>query len=565
MSTKDIRRRRYLQLVGSGSVVGLAGCSGGSDPGGTSGDSGATGGEGGSTTSDTEGEGGSGAGSMGGHLRVGQNRTVSTISPIMMGSKFTERWAVKLFYSTLTRLDHQLQLYGDLATDWSANESADVWTFTIRDDATFHHNGETVTASDVAATFNTVYDSEVGSPGSGTMGDIGTVEAKDETTVEFQLDGANSDFPKLVAKGWGAVVPEEIATDSSRRQELGSKEFGSGPFELESFEAGNQVTGVAYDDYYGTDDEGTSRPYVDRVTARTIPEGSSLVNALKNGDIDIIWEPPVDQWGPLQEASGVTTGRVPAGNIVNFIMDVSVEPWSDERVREAVKLAIDRQAIIEGVLSGLGEEAQDAPLSPSYEYFAEVEGRPPERDLEKARQLLADAGYPDGFDLEDDFDITFFSAADPPERLRSAVLIKDQLSEIGITFEIEQISYDRYINDVWTKAPCYMGMYGMRISGANFMKLLLHSEGGWNGESHFSNEEFDEAITTAVQSTSSEETSQAMATAQEVVAKQGPYAIPYYDDQIGAMREYVQRYNVSPLSYLFYADEIALGSGAPTR
>src|SRR6056297_2182818 len=125
MSTKDIRRRRYLRLVGSGSVVGLAGCSGGSDPGGTSGDSGTTGGESGSETSDTEGEGGSGAGSMGGHLRVGQNRTVSTISPIMMGSKFTERWAVKLFYSTLTRLDHQLQLYGDLATDWSANESAD--------------------------------------------------------------------------------------------------------------------------------------------------------------------------------------------------------------------------------------------------------------------------------------------------------------------------------------------------------------------------------------------------------------------------------------------------------
>jgi len=563
MSTKSIPRRRYIGLVGIGTVAGIAGCTGDDDSDSSNGDDGGDGSDGSDGGSNSDGS--DGPSGSGGHLRVGQDRTVTTINPVMMGSKFTERWAVKLFYSTLTRLDHNLELYGDLATDWSANDRADEWTFTIRDDATFHHNGETVTASDVAATFETVYSEDVGSPGAGTMGDIDAVEAVDETTVRFHLAGANSDFPKLVAKGWGAIVPEDIVTDSGQRQGLGSQEFGSGPFELEEFESGDHVTGVAYDDYYGTDDEGNSRPYLNRITARTIPEGSSLVNALENGEIDIIWEPPTDQWSRLQNTDGVETQRVPAGNIVNFIMDTSVEPWSDERVREAVKLAIDRQEVIEGVLDGLGVEGQDTPIAPTYEFHHDIPDRPPERDLERARELLAEAGYPDGFDLEDDFDLTFFSAADPPERLRSAVVIQDQLQEVGITFDIEQISYDRYINDVWTKAPCYMGMYGMRISGANFMKLLLHSQGGWNGESHFSDEEFDEAIDRAITSTDRETSAEAMATAQEIVSNQGPYAIPYYDDQIGASNDYVERYNVGPLTYLFYADEIALSSDAPTR
>jgi len=550
MPNQKSSRRRYLTIIGAGAITGLAGCVGGSD--GEGGNESSNDGDG--ETSETE----------GGHIRVGMGRTITTLSPVMMGSKFTERWGVKMFYSTLTRLTSNLELYGDLATDWSANDTADEWTFTLRDDATFHHNGETVTASDVAATFGTIYNEDVGSPGAGTMGEIDSVEAVDETTVRFTLAGANADFPKLVAKGWGGIVPEEIVTDPDRRQELGSQEFGSGPFELDSFESGASVTGVAYDDYYRSDDQG-DLPHAAQVTARTIPEASSLTTALENNEIDIIWEPPTDQWTALQEADGVETQKVPAGNIVNFIMDTSVEPWSDERVREAVKHAIDRQGVIESALGGLGQEGQDSPIAPTYEFYQDIEGRPPERDLERAQELLADAGYPDGFDLEEDFGLTFFSASDPPERLDSAIVIQSQLKEIGITFDIEQISYDRYINDVWTKAPTYMGAYGMRISGPNFMKLLLHSEGGWNGESSYSNSDFDEAIDNAIQSTDPETRSQAMAEAQEIIATDGPYAVPYYDDEIGAHADYVEGYQTSPLTYLFYPDEFRLTEDAPTR
>jgi len=565
--TKDrIERRKYLELLGVGSVAGIAGCTGGSqsspsptEDGGSSDGNGGTDddGEGDETSTD---DGGS-SDMRGGHLRVAIGRTTQTLNPVMMGSKFTERWAVKMFYSTLTRLDADLELYGDLAKDWSANDSADEWIFTLRD-ATFH-DGSQVTASDVKATFETVYDEDVGSPGNGSMGAIDGVEAVDEKTARFTLARANSDFPKLVAKGWGSIVPEDIVTDQSSRQSLGSEEHGSGAFVLEEFSSGDQVTGVRYDDYYRTGEDGELLPYVDKVTQRHIPESSSQINALRNNDVDIIWDPDTAQWDTLQEIEGATSMQVPAGNIVSFIMDVSVEPWSDPRVRQAVMWATDRQAIIEGALNGLGTLGEDHPISPAYEFFGDIGVR--ERDLEKAEQLLADAGYPDGFDLNDDFGLTFYSASSPPSRINSAVLFKEQLAEIGITFDIQQISYDKYISDVWTKAPCYMGSYGMRISGANFMKLLLHSEGGWNGESHFSNSEFDEAIDNAVSSTDPEQKQEYMNTAQQIIHDEGPYSVPFYTDNIGIANDYVNNYELSPLTYLFYPDEYALGPDAPTR
>jgi peptide/nickel transport system substrate-binding protein len=552
-SDQSTKRRSYLKLLGAGTISGLAGCSGGG--GNASSDNG-----GGGNASSGNGGGGDTGSDRGGHLRVAIGRTTETLNPVMMGSKFTERWAVKMFYSTLTRLDADLEAYGDLAEDWSSNDSADEWTFTLRD-ATFH-DGSQVTAADVKATFETVYDDDVGSPGNGTMGDIQSIEAVDDQTVRFTLGTATSDFNKLVAKGWGSIIPKSIV-DQGNIQSLGSSENGSGAFVLDDYASADHVTGVRYEDYYRMGEDGEPLPYVDKATQQTIPESSSQINALRNQSVDIIWEPDSAQWGTIQNIDGANTMRVPAGNIANFIMDVSVEPWSNENVRNAVMLAIDREAIIQGALDGIGTVGQDSLISSAYQFFADVGTR--EQNLEEARNLLAEAGYPNGFDLNEDFGLTFYSASSPPYRIRTAVLIKEQLKQIGITFDIQQISYDQYISDVWTKAPCYMGSYGMRISGANFMKLLLHSNGGWNSESHFSNQEFDKAIDNAISATDDEAKQEYMTTAQQIVRDHGPYAVPFYTDQIGVANNYVMNYSISPLTYLFYPDEYALGPNAPTK
>ena len=552
-SDNPLDRRHYLGLIGSGAVTGLAGCTNSSNQGETSdGESGSEqGSESGSNSDDLR----------GGHLRIAITPETTTINPVMMQSKFPQRWGVKLFYSTLTRVSPDLEPYGDLAEDWSSNDASDEWTFSLRD-ATFH-NGSKVTASDVKATFETVYDEDVGSPGMGTMGDIQQVEAVDETTVRFVLGGSNSDFHKLVSKGWGSIVPEDIVTDPESRQALGTEEHGSGAFTLEEFAPGDELVGVAYDDYYRTGDDGDALPYIDRITQITIPEKSNQVNALRGGDVDIIWQPGYGQWGQLQNLSDGNAHRTPGGEIANFVMNTSVEPWSDPRVRKAVKHAIDREAILSAVQDGLGVVGQDNLLSPAYEFHADIS--PPEQDREKARELLAEAGYPDGINLTEEFDLTLQTASNIPHMRGTAVLMQEQLKEVGIEFEVETMGYDNWSATVWKKSPFYVGAYGMRISGANFMKLMLHSEGNWNGESDWTNEEFDELVDNAIAETDREQKQQYMKSAQTLVRDEGPYAISFYIDTIGASKNYVKKYQLNPLAYQIYPDEYALGADAPTK
>jgi peptide/nickel transport system substrate-binding protein len=542
-SNSALDRRRYLGILGAGAVTGIAGCAGDSEP-------------------DTDSSSDSSSGDLrGGHLRIGITPETSTINPVMMQSKFPQRWGVKLFYSTLTRVDPNLEPYGDLAEDWSSNDASDEWTFNLRE-ATFH-DGTPVTASDVKATFETVYDDDVGSPGNGTMGDIQGVEVIDDRTVKFTLGTQNSDFHKLVSKGWGSIVPEDIVTDPDRREALGTEEHGSGAFTLETFSSGDELVGVAYDDYYRMGDDGEPLPYIDRITQTTIPEKSNQVNALRSEDIDIIWQPGYGQWGQLQDLNDATAHRTPGGEIANFVMDVNAEPWSDPRVRQAVKHAVDREAILDAVQDGLGTVGQDSLLSPAYEFHSDI--GPPEQDREKARELLAEAGYPDGINLTEEFDLTLQTASNIPHMRGTAVLMQEQLKKVGIEFDIETMGYDNWSATVWQKSPFYVGAYGMRISGANFMKLMLHSEGNWNGESNWSNEEFDQAVDNAIAETDTEQKQQYMQKAQTISRDEGPYVISFYIDTIGASKNYVEKYDLNPLAYQIYPDEYALGPDAPTR
>ncbi|MDG5775272.1 ABC transporter substrate-binding protein [Haloarculaceae archaeon H-GB2-1] len=467
-----------------------------------------------------------------------------------------------MFYDSLTRIAPDLSVEPGVAKEWSANDSADEWTFTLRDDVSFHDGGA-VTASDVAATFNTVYSDDVGSPGKGTMGSIESVEVVDETTVQFTLPNSNSDFPKLVCKAYGSIVPEDVVTDADARKALGSEERGSGPFVLESFSAGDHLTGVRNEDYHLTAEDGDPLPYVDKVTIKTLPEPSSRMNALRNGEIDMIWKPDPARWNEFKNLDGATTHRVSGGLFNNIVMDVSVEPWSDKRVRQAVMWAVDREKIIQGAANGLGEVANDQPISPAYaDHSGDVAAR--EQDLEKAEQLLADAGYPDGFDLTEEFGMTC-PVPETHSMNRVAILLKEQVQQIGIDFEIETMSYSDWISNEWTKADFYVSSYGMRISGANFLKLLLHSEGGWNNESHYSNADLDTVIDNAIAETDPEKKQEYMTEAQQIIRDEGPYSIPMWQDALGVTNDYVKNFELFPVSFIEYPEYYALSGNAPTK
>lgn len=529
----NMRRRKFLSAIGLGGAVAVSGCTGGSS------DEGADG------SADTATE--------RAQLQTSVSRSPDTFNPIMHvnGAAFQATgWA----YSNLTKTDQNLNVLPDLATDWEANSDVSQWTFQLRDDATFHHNGEQVTARDVKATLETVENEEIGSPGAGTLGPIGGIEAVDDTTVRINIDGNDPDIPKKMAKQHARIVPADVL--ENRFDELASNDFGSGPFVLDNFETGSVIEMSRYDDYYLADEDGNQLPYVGGVTQSVYPEATAEISAMGNDEVDIMWEVPVSQYGRVQSQENTSARRISSGAFADVVMGVDQPPFDDSRVRKAFKLAVDKEAMLEGAVDGLGTIARDHPISPAYEYHTEIPKR--ERDLDQARELLAEAGYEDGLELE------LFAAEEPPVRVDVAVLLKEQLSEIGVDVQVTQTSYDRYLSDVWRQAPFYVGYYGLRFTEDGILYLLLHSEGRWN-EAGFADDEFDQVLEDARQTTIPDERAELYARAQEILHERGPYLISFFQDQIGASRNYVDNYQIDPTGFFVPVEDVQLGDDAPDR
>jgi len=543
-----IERRAFLSALGLGGIAAVSGCLGDDD---NSDDT--NGGSSDSTGDSDDDSDGDMANQSGGQLQVGVSRNPDTFNPIMHvnGAAFQ---ATGWMYSNLTKTDENLTVHPDLATDWEANSDASAWTFNLREDATFHHNGEQVTAEDVKATLDTIEDEDVGSPGAGTLGPIESVEAVDDTTVQINLDGNDPDTPKKMAKQHARIIPADVI--ENRFDELGSNDFGSGPFTLEEFETGSHIRTSRYEDYYMTDEDGNELPHLDGVTQTVYPEATAEITAMGNDQVDIMWEVPVSQYGKVQSQEGTEALRNPSGAFANLVMRSDQPPFEDNRVRKAFKYAVDKEVMLEGAQDGLGTVAQDHPISAAHEFHAELPQR--DHDPERAKELLEEAGYGDGLEL------TLMVADEPPVRVDYAVLLQEQLAEIGVDIEIERISYDRYLSDVWTQAPFYMGYYGLRFTEDGILHLLLHSEGAWN-ESHWSDDEFDQVIEDARRTTDADERAELYARAQEILQERGPYLISFFQDQLAAQREYVENYELDPTGFFVPVEDVSLGEGAPDR
>lgn len=542
----QVNRRSFVAALGLAGATSVAGCSGQSNNG-----------SGGSTTEqddsdETDSTEGASA-TYGGQLRVSVSRKPNTLNPIehVNGAEYqVTGW----LYSNLTRVDHNLELQPDLATEWEPNSDASQWTFNLRDDATFNHNGEQVTAQDVKKTIETVQDPDVGSPGKGAIGPIESVEAVDDTTARINLTGPYADVPKKMAKQFARILPADVI--ENRYDEIATTDFGSGPFNLETFEVGSTIETSRNEDYYLESENGDPLPFVDGVNQRVYPETTAEISAMGNNTVDVMWEVPASQHGRVQSQDGSEALRTPGGAFANLVMRSDQPPFDDNRVRKAFKYAVDKEAMLEGSQNGLGVVGQDTPISPAYQFHTDLPSR--EQDLDRAKELLEEAGYGDGLDLK------LFAANQPAVRVTYATLLKNQLSEIGVNIEIEQVSYDRYLSEVWTSAPFYIGFYGMRFTEDGILYLLLHSEGAWN-EAHWSDDEFDQVLNQARQTTDNEERAELYARAQEILHERGPYLVSFFQNELAAQRNYVDNYQLDPTGFFVPSQNVQLSEDAPTR
>lgn len=376
-------------------------------------------------------------------------------------------------YNSLMKTDENGKIINDLAESYKRVDDV-TWEFKLKDGVTFH-DGSKLTANDVKYTLDT----------------IGDKEKKFRLTSDFSfikaevIDDLNvrliTDYPfqgLLLRLTYVKIIPKDYV------EKVGDEEFnktpiGSGPYKFVEWKKDDKVVLEVYEDYF----EGRSA--IDTVTYRVIPEVASRIAALESGEVDIIANVATSQVPRLKEVKGIEIVGNATTRVVFVKMNLLVDSFlKDLKVRQALNYAVDKQALIKGVLDGYGE--QIATIStPQYEgYDASIPAF--EYDPEKAKALLKEAGYENGFDMDFSLSVGLVNATD------IAQAIAAQLGEVGINCNVivEDAAQLREKIAAGTVSALYLEGIGGPYANIDLIAKLSFSTG--ERYSTYSTPEFDE-------------------------------------------------------------------------
>lgn len=394
----------------------------------------------------------------------------SSLDPISSGRVFqiTEK-----LMSRLVRPDMEGKPSADLAVSWEANADATVWTFKLREGVNFH-DGSAFDAGDVVYSLKRVLDPDMDSPARSAVRMITDVVAIDDMTVQITLDTPFADMPLQLMDYRLRMIPEGSGDT------IATTGIGTGPFRLESFDAEGTTVVVANMDYY----EGP--PGVERMEIIGIPDGQARLQALLGGQIDMERGITAQQAPMLQGSDRFVIQEIPTGNWRGLVFRTDVEPFTDPRVRKAVRMVADRQELVDLVLGGQGVVACDTPVKPGDQYRAEMDCP---QDIEGAKALLAEAGFADGISID------VHVATLEPTWPTMAVAYQQQAAEAGINVNVVQAPTDGYWSEVWMKKDVSATRWNERPADQVLHEVYL-STAKWN-ESYYKDEAFDALLAAA--------------------------------------------------------------------
>ena len=340
----------------------------------------------------------------------------------------------------LVKVDESGKIVPWLAERWHTSDNRN-YTFFLRKGVRFH-NGRELKAADVKFVVERAMNPETKHPYPRYYEAIGDIIVKDDHTITFSLKAPTANFLLNMARQGSVIYPRE-AVDT-----LKSAPVGTGPFTVAEWVRGDRIVLKRFADYHTK-----GLPRVDQVTFRFIPDPNAALAALKAGDIDA----SLFGLGPEHVADLRKDGRfeVIVGETTNDVimaMNNSRKPFTDVRVRRAVTHAINKADVVKLAMFGLGRVigSNVDPLNP---YFVDLAGAVP-HDPAKARKLLAEAGYPNGFEA------VLRVAPQYYYTVRAGEVIVDQLAKVGVKVRIEQIEWGQWLSRVWKEADYDLTIIG---------------------------------------------------------------------------------------------------------
>lgn len=433
--------------------------------------------------------------SYGGSIVVGIQNDLDSLDPHLAGSAGTSEVLFNIFEG-LVKPDSNGELIPAVASDYTISEDGTCYTFTLRENVTFH-NGEPVTIEDVIYSVKRCAGMLEGQtePLVSAYSVIAEVKEIDNKTVELVLSAADTELIGYLTQ---AILPAGYENQAT-------KPVGTGPFRFVSYSPQQSFVVERFDGYWG------DIPYLDKVEFRIVASTDSAMMELKAGSIDIYPYLTADQAAELAGQFDILVGN---SNLVQALfLNNAVQPFDDVRVRQALCYTINAQDIMDMVANGDGTEI-GSNMFPAFGKYYEDLSDFYNTDLEKAKSLLEEAGYPDGFEM------TITVPSNYQFHIDTAQVIVEQLKQIGIMAKIELVEWASWYSDAYKGRDYESTIIGLDADLAPKDLLKRYGSDANSNFVNFSNEEYDTVLAEALGSVDDEVKVKNYHRLQEILAEQ---------------------------------------------
>jgi len=412
-------------------------------------------------------------------LTIATAASSKTLDPIATPDSFTHNIMNQL-YECLVGFNNKGEIIPLLAEKWDVSPDGKTFTFHLRKGVKFH-NGEELKADDVVFTFQRATGPDGGPirAFSNFIDPAGLKKIDDYTVVVTTRIPMPSTFLQTLAHTWSAPVSKKAVEKYGK--DYGMNPVGAGRFKAVEVLPGDKVVFERFDDYYG------EKAKVKNLIIRTIVEASTRTIELESGAVDLIIDAAATDVSRIESNPALKIIKVPSCRVNMLGFEVNKPPYNDVRVRQAMNLAVDREGIVKVVYRGFAEPAA-GPISSAIKYNKQNSTPYVKTDIAKAKALLEEAGYPNGFKGE-------ILAPDRTEMIRVATVLQENFAKIGLQMEVKVIEWgvfmdiqrlkdhEPFVNNWWGGPPAMDAFF--------LMTPAFHSKAGHTNRYLYNNPEVD--------------------------------------------------------------------------
>ncbi|NLL93038.1 MAG: ABC transporter substrate-binding protein [Clostridiales bacterium] len=423
---------------------------------------------------------------------VGIQQDLDSLDPHLATAAGTKEVLFNVFEG-LVKPDKNGNLIPAVASDFKISPDGDTYTFTLRGGVKFH-NGEAVTAEDVKYSIERNAGIDGNEPLVSAFSIIQSVNIVDSSTVEIVLSEPDTE---LIGYLTVAIIPKDY-------ENLATSPVGTGPFKFSSYTPGENIVIEKNNDYYG------EMAYLSKVTFKVVTNSSAAILELQAGSIDIYPYMTMDEASQLGEDFDILYGNT---NLVQgLFLNNAFKYFDDVRVRQAVYYALDRQAVLDMVAGGHGTIIGSC-LYPGYgKYYNDLNDKY-SKDIDKAKQLLKDAGYAEGFDF------TVKVPSNYQVHMDTAMVIKEQLKAIGVTMNIEGIEWATWLSDIYQGRNYEATIIGFDANMAPKDMMRRYVSDNSKNMTNYNNSQYDQLYEMAIATVDDEKKIEYYHEMQEIIAE----------------------------------------------